>query len=141
GPHPGRHLRLAPRPGSGGCLMRRLGVYLIYAAVALRGLVRLGDGPWLGLAGPLLALYGLMLVLAEKRLLQSDPVRFSLARGGDPPRGPFGVSLAYFVVQSALVVGMLFIPPILDFFGLLFVPLSVQAVFFFGRRWGLLCIG
>ena len=108
--------------------MRKVGIYLIYAAVALRGLVRLANEPWFGLAAVLLALYGLLLVLAENFLKN----RVSSEKPG------FWLAIAYLLVQSVLVVGLLFVPPILDYFGLLFIPLSLQAVFFFGRRPGYL---
>jgi signal transduction histidine kinase len=128
--------------------MRKVGVYLIYAAVVLRGLVRLANEPWFGLTAVLLAMYGLLLVLAETRVVQRGPSRFSqaehsglvLPHGGEPPQGEPWLPLIYLLLQSGLVVGLLFVPPILDFFGLLFIPLSLQAVFFFGRRLGLLCI-
>jgi hypothetical protein len=42
--------------------MRIIGVYLIYAAVVLRGLVRLANKPGFGLAAVLLAMYGLLLL-------------------------------------------------------------------------------
>jgi signal transduction histidine kinase len=128
--------------------MRKIGVYLIYAAVALRGLVRLADEPWFGLAAVLLAMYGLLLVLAETRIVRRGPWRFSqaehsdlvLRHGGEPLQGEPWLPLVYLLLQSGLVVGLLLVPPILDFFGLLFIPLSLQAVFFFGRRLGFLCI-
>jgi signal transduction histidine kinase len=128
--------------------MRKAGVYLIYAAVALRGLVRLANQPWFGLAAVLLATYGLLLVLAETRIVRRGPLRFSqaehsglvLRHGGEPTQGEPWLPLVYLLLQSGLVVGLLLVPPILDFFGLLFIPLSLQAVFLFGRRLGFLCI-
>lgn len=47
---------------------------------------------------------------------------------------------AYILLQSALVMGLLFISRAEDFFALLFIPLSLDAVTFFGRRLGFLCI-
>ncbi|MBN1659351.1 MAG: sensor histidine kinase [Anaerolineae bacterium] len=129
--------------------MRTVGVYLIYAAVGLRGLVRLANEPGFGLAAVLLAMYGLLLVLAETRFGQHGALHLSLAehsgfvpsRDGGLFQGESWVLLAYLLLQAGLVVGLLLVPPILDFFGLLFIPLSLQAVFFFGRRFGFLCIG
>jgi signal transduction histidine kinase len=129
--------------------MRKVGVYLIYASVVLRGLVRLANEPEFGLAALLLASYGLLLVLAESRVVQRGPWRFAPAEQPSPAMGAAGkalsgerwLPLAYLLVQSGLVAGLLLVPPILDFFGLLFVPLGLQAVFFFGRRLGFLCIG
>jgi len=112
--------------------MRKIGIYLIYAAVALRGLVRLANEPWFRLVAVLLALYGLFLVLAETRFVSRNRVS-----SGEPG---FWLAVVYLLVQSVLVVGLLFVPPILDYFGLLFIPLSLQAVFFFGRRLGYLWI-
>ena len=123
--------------------MRKVGIYLIYAAVALRGVVRLANEPWFGLAAVLLALYGFLLVLAETRFVQREPLPSSRAEhsglvpghGGEP-----WLPVVYLLLQSILVVGLLFVPPILDFFGILFIPLSLQTVFFFGRRPGYLYI-
>jgi signal transduction histidine kinase len=128
--------------------MRKAGVYLIYAAVTLRGLVRLANEPWFGLAALLLAMFGLLLALAETRIVRRGPWRFSqaehsglaLRHGGEPTQGEPWLPLVYLLLQSGLVVGLLFVPPIMDFFGLLFISLSMQAVFFFGWRPGLLCI-
>jgi len=129
--------------------MRRVGIYLIYTAVALRGLVRLANEPGFGQAAVLLAMYGLLLVLAETQLTQrrawclpqAEHTGLVLSRGGELLQGEPWVPLAYLLLQTCLVVGLLLVPPILDFFGFLFIPLSLQAVFFLGRRIGFLCIG
>jgi signal transduction histidine kinase len=110
--------------------MRKVGIYLIYAGVVLRGLVRMANEPWFGPAAVLLALYGCLLVLAET-LLRNQVSR---------KKPGFWLAVLYLLLQSGLVVGLLFVPPILDFFGILFIPLSLQAVFFFGRRLGYLYI-
>jgi signal transduction histidine kinase len=128
--------------------MRKVGVYLIYVAVVLRGLVRLANEPGFGQAAILLAMYGLLLAFAEARLVQRGALRLSqaessglvLRRGAKPLPGEPWIPLVYLLLQSGLVVGLLLVPPILDFFGLLFVPLSLQAVFFFGWRPAFLCI-
>jgi signal transduction histidine kinase len=129
--------------------MRKVGIYLIYAAVALRGLVRLASEPGFGRAAVLLASYGLLLVLAETQLVrrgalrpsQAEPSHLVLASAREPLPVVFWFSLAYLLVQTGLVVGLLFVPPILDFFGFLFIPLSMQAVFLVGRRLGFVWIG
>jgi signal transduction histidine kinase len=129
--------------------MRKVGIYLIYAGVVLRGLVRLANEPGFSLAAILLALFGLLLVLAETRFVQRGALRpfqsgrsgFVLSRGAELFQAEVWVPLAYLLLQTGLVVGLLLVPPILDFFGLLFIPLGLQAVFFFGRRFGFLCIG
>ena len=108
--------------------MRKIGIYLIYAGVVLRGLVRLANEPGFGLAAVLRALYGFLLVLVET-LLRNQVSR---------KKPGFWLAALYLLLQSVLVVGLLSTPPILDFFGILFIPLSLQAVFFFGRRIGYL---
>jgi hypothetical protein len=65
--------------------MRTAGVYLIYAAVTLRALVRYADEPQRGLAMVLLATYGLIL-LAEPWISQRKPLR--LARAANSGPGP-----------------------------------------------------
>jgi signal transduction histidine kinase len=114
--------------------MRKAGIYLIYAAVVLRGLVRLADEPGFGQAVVLLVCYGVLLVLAEVQLVQRSALRLS-------QKVEFWFSLVYLLLQTGLVVGLLLVPPILDFFGFLFIPLSMQAVFLFGRRLGFVWIG
>jgi signal transduction histidine kinase len=129
--------------------MHKVGVYLIYAGVVLRGLVRLANEPGFGLAATFLVIYGLLLVVAETRLVQHGALRSPrtersdlVLRGvGQPPPIEWWLSIAYLLLQTGLVVGLLLIPPILDFFGPLFIPLSLQAVFLFGRRIGFLWIG
>jgi len=129
--------------------MRKAGIYLIYAAVVLRGLVRLAGEPGLGRALVLLVLYGVLLVLAETRLVQrgaprlspAEQSRLALTTSGEPLQVEFWLSLVYLLLQTGLVVGLLLVPPILDFFGFLFIPLCLQAVFLFGRRIGFVWIG
>ena len=121
--------------------MRTAGVYLIYAAVTLRALVRYADEPQRGLAMVLLATYGLLL-LAEPWISQRKPLRFAQEANSGP--GPAlrqtWFPLVYLLLQSGLVVGLLLIPPHIDFFAGLFIPLSLQAVLSFGRRAGFLFI-
>lgn len=114
--------------------MRKVGLYLIYAAVAMRGLVRLANEPGFGRTAVLLALYGVLLVLAETQLVRRAALRLS-------QKVEFWFSLAYLLLQTGLVVALLLVPPILDFFGFLFIPLSMQAVFLVGRRLGFVWIG
>ncbi|MFN2241044.1 MAG: sensor histidine kinase [Anaerolineae bacterium] len=129
--------------------MRKVGLYLIYAAVAMRGLVRLANEPGFGRTAVLLALYGLLLVLTETQLVrraalrpsQAEPSRLVLASAGEPLPVAFWFSLVYLFLQTGLVVALLLVPPILDFFGFLFIPLSMQAVFLVGRRLGFVWIG
>jgi signal transduction histidine kinase len=114
--------------------MRKLGLYLIFAAVVLRGLVRLANEPGFGQALVLLVCYGVLLVLTETQLIQRGALRLSR-------KVEFWFSLVYLLLQTGLVVALLLVPPILDFFGFLFIPLCLQAVFLYGRRVGFVWIG
>ncbi len=104
--------------------MRTIGVYLIFAAVALRGAVVASAAPYFVTVLGLLAVYGLLLFIAtsvdsRKPLFQS---RF--------------IQLVYLLVQSVLVVGLLVVSDYEDLFANLFIPLSLDAISFFGRRLG-----
>jgi len=108
------------------------GSWLIYASVALRILVRYAGLPQRGLVALLLALYGLFLLV--------EPFfrnRVSSAKPGFFRRWPAAL---YLLGQIGLVVVLFSIPPHVDFFAGLFIPLSLQAVLFFGRRLGFICI-
>jgi len=50
------------------------------------------------------------------------------------------LQLAYLLLQSGIAIGLLAISPPQDFFALLFIPLSLDAVSFFGRRYGFMWI-
>lgn len=126
--------------------MRIVGVYLVYAAVVLRGVVRLPQMRYPGLVVALLVLYGLLL-LVETWMIERKPSRFSAAAGRGSTPSVEGLSLrrrwlplAYLSVQCGLVIGLLLNRPVQDFYALLLMPLSLQAVLFFGRRGGSLCI-
>jgi signal transduction histidine kinase len=109
--------------------MHTLGVSLIFAAIAIRGLLWYSRGPYLGLLVVVLAAYGLLFFtepLIERRL------------GNDRPERLKWIRVAYLVVQTCLISLMLVIPPLNDFGGTLFIPLGLQAVLFFGWRAGLL---
>lgn len=112
--------------------MRTLGTYLIFAVVALRGAVVFSKEPDFLVVVVFLSAYGLLL-LAETRTIRRTPLRVL-------PIKSSWLALAYFVLQSGLVVGLLVTPPFEDFFALLFVPLSLDGVAFFGRRSGYLSI-
>ena len=111
--------------------MRAIGVYLIFAAVALRGAVVTSDAPYFMAVLGLLAAYGLLL-FAETWIIHRKP------------QGLFQshyIQLAYLLLQSALVIGLMIISGSKeDFFVNLFVPLSLDAVSFFGRRFGFISI-
>jgi signal transduction histidine kinase len=122
--------------------MRTVGVYLIYAAVVLRGSVRLPEMRHPELVVALLVLYG-MLLLIETWMIERKPLRLAaVASGGLTPKveglplRPRWFPLVYLLVQSALVIGLLLNRPVQDFYALLFMALSLQAILFLGRRAG-----
>jgi signal transduction histidine kinase len=126
--------------------MRTVGVYLIYAAVVLRGSVRLPEMRHSELVVALLVLYG-MLLLIETWMIERKPLRLAaVASGGLTPKAeglplrPRWFPLVYLLVQSALVIGLLLNRPVQDFYALLFMALSLQAILFLGRRAGFLFI-
>jgi signal transduction histidine kinase len=105
--------------------MRYFATYLIYAAVVTRAAGWSQDGPPIPLpAWILLAIYGLLL-FSERALTRA------LAWY---PR-------LYILLQSVLVIAMLYTAPTVDIFPMLFFPLSFQAVQFFPPRAGFAWIG
>jgi signal transduction histidine kinase len=131
------------------------GIWLVYAGVVLRVLERYAGLPQRGPVALLFALYGLLL-LAEPWLVEGRPLRLSFDTFADRVSGKrVGLSrdaggkqaysrrwraALYLLSQTVLVVALFSIPPHVDFFAGLFVPLSLQAVLLFGRRLGYLCI-
>jgi signal transduction histidine kinase len=118
------------------------GIWLIYAGVVLRVFVRYAGLPQRGLVMLLFALYGLLLLVEpflRNWVSQEDP-GFYGDRSGEPAANRRWLAALYLLVQTGLVVTLFSIPPHVDFFAGLFVPLSLQAVLFFGRRLGFLCI-
>lgn len=108
--------------------MRTLGVFLIFAAVALRGAVVTSDAPYFTAVLELLAAYGLLLfagtwIIRRKPAFQSQYIK-----------------LGYLLLQSVVVIELLVVSGYEDLFANLFIPLSLDAVSFFGRRYGYLCI-
>ncbi len=109
--------------------MRTVGVYLLFAATALRGIVRFWDNPGRGGLLALLATYGLLLILMLR-----------MPRPAGPSRGRTLLSAAGLLAQAACAMGLFTLGTGADFFALLFVPLSLQAVLLFGGRAGSLWI-
>lgn len=109
--------------------MRTIGVYLIFVAVALRGAVVTRDAPYFTTVLILLAAYGLLLFI-ESWGIHRYPLFQSRY-----------VKLAYLLLQSSLVIGLTIATDYEeDFFTILFVPLSLDAVSFLGRALGYFCI-
>jgi signal transduction histidine kinase len=110
--------------------MRTLGVYLIYASVVLRAVVVLVNRSEFHLSMILLAVYGL--ILSSATLIANRP--------SSPFRSSYRWQFAYLVLQSFLVIGVLIVSSYEDFLAMLFVPLGLDAVSFFGKRLGYLSI-
>jgi signal transduction histidine kinase len=110
--------------------MRTVGVYLIYAAVVLRAAVVLSDEPVFAIILVLLAGYGLLL---SGRTWLIHHKSFCFLKSSTS-------QLAYILLQSFLGLNILRIGNYEDFLALLFVPLSLDAVSFFGRRLGYITI-
>ena len=106
--------------------MRTIGVYLICAAVVLRAAVVLSGVPEFPVIFSLLGGYGLLLV-GKTWLMRREPLRLHQSKA---------LQLAYLFLQSILVISVLITSYYEDFLALLFIPLSLDAVSFFGRRAG-----
>ena len=105
--------------------MRTLGVYLMFAAVALRTAVVTAGTPEFPAIMGLLSAYGLLLS-GETWLKRRGP--------GLPQSVP--VQMAYLFLQAILVIGALILSSYEDFLAMLFIPLSLEAVTTFGRQVG-----
>jgi signal transduction histidine kinase len=110
--------------------MRAIGAYLIFAAVALRAAVVVSAEPEFPLVLALLAVYGLLL-LGETWLIHKSHLRFPQS---------ITVQIAYLFLQSVLVIAVLILSSYEDFLAMLFIPLSLEAVSFFGRRVGYMIV-
>ena len=111
--------------------MQTIGMYLIFAAVVSRAAVVLSGRSEFPFVLALLASYGLLL-LGETWFVPGKPLRYLASPEAQ---------LAYLVLQSVLVIMALILSSYEDFLAMLFVPLSLQAVSFFGRRVGYTIIG
>lgn len=111
-------------------MKRTLGVYLIYAAVVLRAVVVVSTEPDFPWVMTLLAGYGLLL-FGGTWLTRRDLHRHIPAQR---------LQSAYLFLQSVLVIAILISATYEDFLATLFIPLSLDAVTFFGRRAGLISI-
>ncbi len=107
--------------------MHYIAIYLLYAAIFIRGLTWYTSTPlgWLAIA--VMVLYGLLLV-ADKFVFER-PERLGARLISVYP-------YTYVGLQTGLVVILLLLPPRPDFTASLFIPLSIQAVLWFDRRWG-----
>ena len=127
--------------------MYTVGIWLIYTSVVLRAYVAYAGRPQLGLVLAWLALYGLLLLLVPGILGQTSlhPAWPARTRPG-PDRPPSRtliqpwLPVLYLLLQAGVVIALFFVPPHLDLFAGLFIPLCLQAVLFLGWRLGFLCI-
>jgi signal transduction histidine kinase len=120
-------------------MMRTIGVYLLYAAVALRGVVIFANNPRLPVVIAYFGLYGLLLFLAPW-ITHPKPSAFKQPANQEPSLQKGWKSLLLLFLQSVLVVALMAIPETQDFFALLFIPISMQVVLSFGRKIGYVCI-
>jgi len=109
--------------------MRTAGVFLIIAAVVLRGAMIFSDTPQFGVVLVFFGAYCLLL-FAKTWTIHQRPNLFQARTS----------QLTYLFLQSVLVIWLLSISNYEDFFSLLFVPPSLDAVSFFGRRLGFISI-
>ncbi len=116
-------------------MIRTLAVALVYAGVTLRALVYFADDPQRAPAIIILALYGLLLFAGPYVIRRAGVVE-------QEPASRMGVILpfAYLLVQTALVSALLRVPVTRDFIAALYMPLSMDAVLYFGPRAGFLWI-
>jgi signal transduction histidine kinase len=106
--------------------MRTAGVFLIFAAVLLRGVVVFTDNSRFAAVAGFLTAYGFLLFL-ETWFTRRKPSTFIQSRASQ---------VTYLILQSGIVIGLLSVSYLEDFFALLFIPLSLDAVASFGRRAG-----
>lgn len=131
-------------------MIRTLGALLLYAAIALRAVARFAGEPTRGLMLVLLTVYGVLL-LAEPWVLEGQPWHWPDQIGSPKPtqiqpgsrpqrRWEKTIPWIYQSAQAGVVVGLLCLPPHIDYFAGLFIPLSLQAVSLFGWKSGLVWI-
>lgn len=123
--------------------MRTAGVFLIFAAVVVRAIVVTAVWPSFWPLMGLLATYGCLLLAATWLTRRSGYGWERSPRSQTEKAGGSRIRLlqfAYLLLQSVIVLWLLVISTYDDFFALLFIPLSLDAVAFFGRRWGFISI-
>jgi signal transduction histidine kinase len=120
-------------------MMPSIGIYLLYAAVALRGALVFAEDQRLTLVLILFGAYGLLL-LVEPWITRIKFPSFTKIADQTFFAGQMWRPLLYIILQTSIVMALMAIPETQDFFALLFVPLSLKAILFFGRRLGYVCI-
>src|SRR5512138_1311068 len=106
--------------------MRTAGKLLIFSAVFLRAVVVLSEAPPFPVVAALLAAYGVLLLVETWLAHRAHPGLVQSPK----------IQLVYLFVQALFVLGMLIVSNYEDFLAELFIPLSLDAVSFFGTRRG-----
>ena len=104
--------------------MRAAGKLLIFSAVFLRTVVVLSEAPLFPVIAILLTTYGVLLLIET---WMSHRLHLWFVKSPN-------IQLAYLFLQSMLVLGVLILSNYEDFLSELFIPLSLDAVWFFGAR-------
>ena len=107
--------------------MRTAGKFLIFSAVFLRAVVVLSGAAEFQVICVLLSAYGLLMVAETWLVHQGKQLDFIKTPG---------IQFTYLSLQSILVFGLLLVSNYEDFLAELFIPISLDAVSFFGRRVG-----
>jgi signal transduction histidine kinase len=107
--------------------MRTAGKFLIFSAVFLRAVVVLSGAADFQVIWVLLSAYGLLMVAETWLVHQGKQLDFLKTPG---------IQFTYLSLQSILVLGLLLVSNYEDFLAELFIPISLDAVSFFGRRVG-----
>jgi signal transduction histidine kinase len=108
--------------------MRTVGVFLIHAGVTLRCLIRL---PRMQHPGWVIAL---LVLNAALMILEAWFSQRRRTHPGDALALDVDLRPVYLLLQAIFITGLLFNRPTQDFFALLFVPISLSAVLFYGKR-------
>ena len=98
---------------------------LLFGATALRSLLIYAEHPVLGQALALLALWLILLIASEAPFVRKRPAVFPL----------------YLILQTILVLALLFMPESSDFNAVLFAVLSMQIMQRMSARIGAVCLG
>lgn len=116
-------------------MIRTVAVLLLFAGVALRALVYFADDPQRPAAVAMLTAYGLLLFTGPRIIHPSNALHHKPTM-----QQALTLPFAYLLLQAVLVSALLRVPTTRDFIANLFIPLSLEAVLYFGRRTGFLWI-
>ncbi len=112
--------------------IQTLSIYFIYAAAAIRAVVLYSGDSQLGWVMFLLAAYGFLLFFEPWLTRQLKKTQ---------PQWLDGYHWVYLFLLGALAFTLLMLPKHYDTFAALFFPPCLQAVLFYRRRAGFICIG